>query len=786
MHWELRMPLQTVICQTIIFLLALLRFTALSIDCPIQCNCVPNRMSCEVRGLKQLPEPYSSQLESLLVENQTFDSSHLGPSELSMYRTPEFGGHVRLKSLYIRSCNIRTIGRNAFESLGSRLELLDLTGNPLKHIADYAFTGLGQLTLILDKLDQPPAFDDHTFSGLVRMKSLIMRHSKLTTLPYQPLLQLTSDGKLGKLLLKGNQLRRLDSKYDRIFVRLQDFEINDNPWYCDCQLTWLIRRYRTMLQKRSSSYHSRQRRWDGQFSNNWELEDNQPKCADPASLAGRNFSDLITDMREVYIPPDSLYNAPKIFHCPPPQLESLDVLIDSLDGGENATASGSTRGKSTPSKPSVKLKCVVRGSRQMQVSWQYHPPGPFGPQPIGKDSNSVRSQNAMSNQYGLSSDELTRAESNIVVERIAESDAYSCLGYDVIGNVSTLVRIKWPLLPTSTIAAPVRVTSEPPVMNYTRDPAPSDWSKEILIPSDSVLHSPQYSLSQLMGAIIGTFLSTVLLFLGIHCALHWRANICEARKSRKSEVNVVGNASVSPAGTSSSNTSSSNTRLISSPKLNELSAMNMPFHLNPDAMLVTKNFLNAHLLQQAMNSAAHMDNSNLPVGIESASLPNSLQTQMHFQSTMTPGPNTIPVAYEPVAYSDMNNLTYDVPWMVNMNRTNPMHFPPSQNLRSEQQIPLLFNNQCTLSNHQQPLIDHNSGLPATLQIPPPPSIPQPSLPGTPSTATLNNDTMNRTPSSGTNLMILQAGYPNSNHTLLQNATLASTISSSQQQPTYSS
>ncbi|KAA3682470.1 uncharacterized protein DEA37_0009805 [Paragonimus westermani] len=741
-----------------LFIFTILPANTISPECPSECQCVSNRMNCEQPGLKRLPAPYMPTLEYLLVENQTFESTHLGPSELIMYRTPDYGGQVRLRSLHIRHCNIRTIGRTAFETLGSRLEMLDLSGNPLKHIGDYAFSGLGQLTLILDKISQP-IFDDHTFSGVSKVKSLIMRHSKLTTLPYIPLLRLATDGKLDRLLLKGNEFRSIDSKYERIFESLQDFEINENPWHCDCQLTWLIRRYQSMTKNRVQ--RSRRSLIDQTFISNWEQEENQPKCASPPSLFGRNFSDLITDIEDVYtrtVKQPSLYNSPTIIHCPPPQFERLDVdLRQYLIGTEVV----SVQVTDNPVKPSMYLKCVMKGSNQLAVKWRYHDPS--------RGITSIRDSNTSQLKRNLPTEgqnswlfrlaDMIQTESSMRIEKQQTSDTYSCLGEDVIGNVSAVIRIQWPST-RSTPTAPPKSDPLQSTLNRSQAAVNPDWPPEVLISSQSVLHTPQFSLSQLLGAIAGTFLATILLFFLIHRALHYNFSSCHVRKpitdQNKADTGCSAPTSISPAGTSSSNTSS-NAKLVSPPKTNEFYPSSLSVHhIHPEALSLRANLVNAHAYHQFMNGSVQMGPHALPVGIPNPLLcqqPTSLSHHMHLVPVPSTNSASTVAAYEPVAYSDANNVIYDVPWLIK--HVNGLaHMVPHS---AEQHVPLLFStSQSTEENGDA--VSSAAVIQPALSIPPPPSIPQPSLPATPTSLTLNS-TLSRTPSTATNLLALQSNYP---------------------------
>ncbi|CAH8850517.1 unnamed protein product [Trichobilharzia szidati] len=551
--------------------------TSESTVCPSQCICSSKRMNCELPGLKYLPQPPMLQLEYLLIQNQTFISTHLGPNELSVYRSVEFGGKIQLKSLHIRFCNIASLGRNAFQTLGSQLRLLDLTGNPLIEIADYAFSGLDQLTLIMDEI-KLPNIRENTFTGLTRMKSLIMRNSNLRELPYKSLEQLTSIGRLSQLILKGNQLKHLDAKYDVIFRELQNFEINDNPWHCDCQLNWLIKRYR--------SIHRRD--WNESMENGWDREDSQPKCSTPHSLAGHKFSDLITDLSEAYNPGTSNWRKsrpPFILYCPPPQLERLDVDLTNLhqvnkDKDKPAEESNlqssdvnNNNNNNNDKHLTVRLTCSMKGSTQLSITWYYHNEGMMTVNLSNhhvtrkyQDEKQISRLVNDNEPWPVKVGEVMRAESELEVKKQNDVDMYSCIGNDVIGNVSATVRLQWPLILPNKLPQNVNelLPSTKVVQNDSRtNYLSNNWPTTPLSHSGSVLHTKQFSLGELIAATAGTFLSTVLLFFIIYQALHRRLSPCDKRKQyrpHKADNTVLDVPAVSPGGTSSSNTSCSASR----------------------------------------------------------------------------------------------------------------------------------------------------------------------------------------------------------------------------------
>uniref|UniRef100_G4LVT7 Variable lymphocyte receptor, putative n=2 Tax=Schistosoma mansoni TaxID=6183 RepID=G4LVT7_SCHMA len=777
--------------------------------CPQQCICSSKRMNCELPGLKYLPIPPMLQLEYLLIQNQTFINTHLGSNELSIYRSIEFGGKIQLKSLHIRYCNIESLGRNTFQTIGSQLRLLDLTGNPLIEIADYAFNGLDQLTLIMDEI-KLPSFHENTFNGLTRMKSLIMRNSNLRELPYKSLEQLTSVSRLGQLILKGNQLRRLDMKYDVIFKELQNFEINDNPWHCDCQLNWLIKRYRSI----------HKHNWNETIENSWDREDNQPKCLTPHSLAGHKFSDLITDLSEAYNSVTSTWqksNPPFILYCPPPQLERLDVDLTNLHQMKSKYSKDSVIENSNEKSiisndqhSSVRLTCSMKGSIDLSIMWYYH----------NNNNNTMTSVNVSNNHiihkypkdrqisyinnekdvWSIKTNEIIKVESELEVIQQHQIDMYSCIGIDVIGNVTATVRLQWPLIQLTKLSeidnqlSILKVSSNDSKSNYL-----NNWSTTSLSYSNSVLHMKQFSLGELIAATAGTFLSTVLLFFIIYQTLHRRLSPCDKRKlyrPHKTDNGILEVPGISPGGISSSNTLCSVSRPTiitttttpnnnnnsnssnSSVETNLLqnSITNCPTsQINSESISLATNLINA---QQFLNGLSGFSQATLPVNIQQQTIQTELGRCIRPAPSSTIGDGSLnSMSYEPISYSDTNNVTYDVPWIVNTNNNdnninNHKMVNVNQRISNEQCVPLLYNGlPANIPNHIES--NPNNLIHTGLFIPPPPSIPQPSLPNSCTNSTLSLKAVTVQPNFQGNLLFLQSGcYPQVMNSVTTNSQLS--------------
>ncbi|CAI2729141.1 unnamed protein product [Schistosoma spindalis] len=779
--------------------------------CPKQCICSSKRMNCELTGLNYLPIPPSIlQLEYLLIQNQTFLNTHLGPNELFIYRSIEYGGKIQLKSLHIRYCNIISLERNTFQTIGKQLRLLDLTGNPLIQIDDYTFNGLNQLTLIMDEI-KLRYFHPNIFNGITQMKSLIIRNSNLYELPYESLLQLITMSKLNQLIIKGNQLKQLNKKYDKIFKELQHFEINNNPWHCDCQLNWLIKRYHLIHKYHNNNnnhnpnnpnHNNNNNTIDHNWNHNDEEENNQPKCSTPLSLAGYKFSDLITDLSETYNNNNNNLNtnlweksnSPFILYCPPPQLERLDIDLSNFNHIQKSIINKSYH----QSYDSVRLTCSMKGSRELSILWYYHNHHNNNMTLVNLSNHHILHKYPNNKQISYMNNDIIKVESQLDIIKQQQIDIYSCIGIDVIGNVTATIQLQWPLIQLLKIDNKLSLSIyNESKLNYlnnwstnttTIDGSSSSSSSTIssLSYTNSMLHMKQFSLGELIAATAGTFLSTVLLFFIVYQTFHCRLTSCDKRKlyrPHKTDHSILEVPNISPDGISSLNTTlcniskpttittattttttttiittttnSNNNSSNGSVETNLLqnSITNCPTsQLNSETISLTTNLLNA---QQFLNGLSGFNHGTLPVNIRQQTIQTELGRCIQPAPSSTIGDGSLnSMSYEPISYSDTNNVTYDVPWIVNTNTNdnninNHNIINMNQRISNEQCIPLLYNGLPTnISNH------------TGLLIPPPPSIPQPSLPNSCTNSTLSLKTVTIQPNFQSNLLFLQSGcYP---------------------------
>ncbi|KAL3848587.1 hypothetical protein ACJMK2_019436 [Sinanodonta woodiana] len=142
-----------------------------------------------------------------------------------------------VKSLYIRTCNVRSgILANTFSHL-TKLEKLEITDGILGSMNGNSFTGLTAvktLKITADFLDQ--TFPSGLLTKLTAVETIQITSADLTTLPSGAFNGLS---KLKTLDLSKNSLMTIPSGSFDSLIALTSLNLDNNPWYCTCDLSWL-------------------------------------------------------------------------------------------------------------------------------------------------------------------------------------------------------------------------------------------------------------------------------------------------------------------------------------------------------------------------------------------------------------------------------------------------------------------------------------------------------------------------------------------------------------------
>lgn len=123
------------------------------------------------------------------------------------------------------------------------LSILELSSNRFKELNYKHFESLTQVTkLRLSRITTLERINEHAFQDLVNLRLLYIEYNrKLTSIhPYAfhsnntegPICEIT------EISLKGNSLTTL-SRETLNWVDIQDIDLSENPWKCDCHLRWI-------------------------------------------------------------------------------------------------------------------------------------------------------------------------------------------------------------------------------------------------------------------------------------------------------------------------------------------------------------------------------------------------------------------------------------------------------------------------------------------------------------------------------------------------------------------
>ena len=446
---------------------------AASVHCPKPCFCNrPSRIVyCSRRGLAAIPSNVSAtSLEINLNENPFTDSA---------LRRVNVSRFVQLERLYMNDCGIESIEVDTFIDLVN-LKWLDLSKNRISEVADFTFRGLNLMHLFLNG-NRNIRLYARSFQGLVTT-GLYLHECALSRLAVKVLSPLNTT--LRSLWLDSNELERLDKKFLSVFASLSHLRLGSNPLHCNCEVVWLKEFY----DKNGDLFKGA----------------TPPSCLTPTALKGNFFDEL------------SLFD----LRCQRPVFNNIDAQLGA-DGG--------------------RLRCSAAGDPAPALYWV---------RPSG-----------VATKYDAPLDETARSnEAILTVDTGRGGDVagmYICLAHNEAGNVTLTLNVTWPHRKTvdttpvavreqttivSTTTTTRQVPSTPPVIpsppqrERPRPVAPvprdRDREKEHNFTSLNMLELGRrrqnerlFNLTELIGAVIGTHVCTLLLCLilmPIYYKRRWR------------------------------------------------------------------------------------------------------------------------------------------------------------------------------------------------------------------------------------------------------------------------
>ncbi|XP_048584555.1 SCO-spondin isoform X2 [Nematostella vectensis] len=283
--------------------------SSVPITCPAYCSCYGEHrvdIYCgyladdSFSGLRHVPRNFPMQVSLLSLYNNLISTIHsnafrnltalrslnLGANRLSVLPRSVFRDLASLRSLDLSANRLSSLPEDTFEGLSS-LQDLFLDFNRLRAIPETTFHGLAALQRLRLHNNNLKTFSERTLQGTLSLKSLQLNNNLLTRIEPGTFRNLRG---LEILYLNNNNITELDQ---RLFARTPSLKLlfvsfnslatlprglfyslstdakvslHNNPFVCDCKLSWLKQWIRT----RSLIYSL-----------------NLIKCSSPPGLAGQ-------------------------------------------------------------------------------------------------------------------------------------------------------------------------------------------------------------------------------------------------------------------------------------------------------------------------------------------------------------------------------------------------------------------------------------------------------------------------------------------------------------------
>ncbi|XP_074642744.1 leucine-rich repeat-containing protein 4C-like [Tubulanus polymorphus] len=426
---------------------------AVSAACPRVCFCNSESkiIYCSRKNLKHIPRGIPKNTKALNLNENNF--------QISTLRRRNFTAYLNLEQIFLSECGISAIEVGTFIDLGN-LRWLDLSKNRIKDLQDFTFRGLSLLHLFLNG-NKGIVIHDDSFN-LLRTEGLYLERCGLTEITSRQLKPL--NGSLNNLWLDYNQIKRFRPNILDIFSYLEHVRVNDNPFHCNCRLTWF------------KEFYDKNRKLFGSASTN-------PRCATPIRIKNKHFDKL------------SLGD----FRCEPPIFNDVDILFSNNNGIVSCSAMADPPPTIQWTKPDGRVKIfpppVSEGSFKTDAIMR-----------ISHEDDGVHSGSYVclaSNSAGNVTLKINVSWPKIehtTVVRYIEAIAETPDGEEEFGRV------------TKQLINPALTTSPSPLPTTPLSKVITDIST-MYGPTYVISTDRTFSMLELVGAILGTFSLTVIMCL---------------------------------------------------------------------------------------------------------------------------------------------------------------------------------------------------------------------------------------------------------------------------------
>ncbi|CAJ0947071.1 unnamed protein product, partial [Mesorhabditis belari] len=191
--------------------------------CPDECQCSSNTVSCTGKGLTRIPNGIPEHTQRL----------DLQENKISIIRKDDLSHLSQLKILQVMDNEIHTIEASSFDNL-THLERVRLNRNRLRDLPERLFLYNDKLHRLDLSENQLSIITNEHLRGPKAMRNLQLEKNALFCLETDVI---SAWEMLEVLTLNGNNLTTIPEF--NVPDTLRVIRLADNPWLCDCRMSWV-------------------------------------------------------------------------------------------------------------------------------------------------------------------------------------------------------------------------------------------------------------------------------------------------------------------------------------------------------------------------------------------------------------------------------------------------------------------------------------------------------------------------------------------------------------------